>query len=79
MRRQVSAGVDLFIHIQRRVLRIAQVILDIGVINALRQRGFIAAAGPHALAFLAGNNRRAGILAGRQHAFSGNIRVTQEL
>ena len=79
LRRQVSAGVDLFIHIQRRVLRIAQVILDIGVINALRQRGFIAAAGPHALAFFAGNNRGTGILAGRQHAFGGDIRVAQKL
>jgi hypothetical protein len=35
-----------------RVLRVAQVILDIGVIHPLRQRRFIAAAGPDALAFL---------------------------
>jgi hypothetical protein len=52
LRGQVSAGINLFIHIQRGVLRIAQVILGIGVIDAAGEGRFIAAAGPHALAFL---------------------------
>ena len=79
MRRQVSPGVDLFVHIQRGVLRIAQVILGIGVIDAAGEGRFITAAGPHALAFLTHNNRRAGILAGGQHAFGRDFRVAQEL
>ncbi|MNV47215.1 hypothetical protein D3C71_1390750 [compost metagenome] len=33
LRRQVAAGVDLFIHIQRGVLRIAQVVFDKGVVH----------------------------------------------
>jgi hypothetical protein len=33
-------------------LRIAQVIFGVGVVDAVRQRRFIAAAGPDALAFL---------------------------
>ncbi len=79
LRRQVGAGVDLFVHIERRVLRIAQVILGVGLVDALRQRGFIAAAGPDALAFFAHDDGGAGVLAGRQNAFGGNLRVAQEL
>ena len=79
LRRQVSPGVDLFIHIQGRVLRVAQVILDIGVIDPLRQRRFIAAAGPDALALFTGDDCGTGILAGRQNAFGRDIGVTQEL
>ena len=76
LRRQVSAGVDLFVHVQRRVLRVAQVILDIGVIDAFRQRFFITATGPHALTFFTDDDRGAGILAGRQHAFGGDFGVS---
>ncbi|MNY26396.1 hypothetical protein D3C86_1602430 [compost metagenome] len=45
----------------------------------MRQRGFVAAAGPDALAFFAGDDRRAGVLTGRQNAFRSDIGVTQEL
>ncbi|SBF33688.1 Uncharacterised protein [Klebsiella variicola] len=79
LRRQVGTGVNLFIHIQRRVLRVAQVVLDIGVVHTLRQSGFITAAGPHALAFFTHDDRGAGVLAGGQNAFGGDIRVAQEL
>ena len=79
LRRQVGASVNLFIHIQRRVLRVAQVVLDIGVVHPLRQGGFIAAAGPHALAFFTHDDRGAGVLAGGQNTFGGDIRVAQEL
>ncbi|MNS78425.1 hypothetical protein D3C72_1120410 [compost metagenome] len=79
LRWQVGARIHLFVHIQRRILRIAQVIFDVGVIHAMRQRGFVAAAGPDALAFFAGDDRRAGVLTGRQNAFRSDIGVTQEL
>ncbi len=35
LRWQVSAGIHLFIHIQGGILRIAQVIFDIGVVDTL--------------------------------------------
>ena len=79
LRRQVGAGVHLFIHIQRRVLGVAQVVFNVGVVHALAQCRFVTAAGPDALAFFTHDDRRAGILAGWQHAFSGDFRVTQEL
>ena len=76
---QVGAGVDLFVHIQRRVLRVAQVIFGIRVVNTVGQRRFITAAGPDALAFFTNDNRRAGVLTGWQNAFRRDIGVTQEL
>ena len=79
LRRQVGAGVHLFIHIQRGVLRIAQVIFDVGVIHPTRQRRFITTTGPDALALFADDNRRAGILAGWQNTLRRDVRVTQEL
>ena len=79
LRRQVGAGIHLFIHIQRRVLRVAQVVFNIGVIHALTQRRFVAAAGPDALAFLTHNDCRTGILTGGQDAFRRNFGVAQEL
>ena len=79
LRGQVGAGVHLFIHIQRRILRVAQVVFNIGVIHALTQRRFVVAAGPHALAFLTHNDCRTGILTGGQHAFRRNLGVAQEL
>ena len=60
-------------------MRIAQVVFGVGIVNAARQRRFVTAAGPDALAFFTGDNRRAGVLAGRQNAFRRDIRVTQEL
>ena len=78
MRRQVGAGVDLFIHIQRRVLRVAQVVFGVSVVDTVRQRGFIAASGPDTLAFLP-TMMAVPVSAGRQNAFCRDIGVTQEL
>ena len=79
LRRQVGAGVDFGIHIQRRILRITQVIFDVGVIHPASQRRLIAATGPHALPFFTHNDGRAGVLTGRQNTFGGDFRVAQEL
>ena len=71
--RQVGAGVDLFVHIQRRVLRIAQVIFGVRVVDAVRQGRFVTAAGPDALAFFTDDDRRAGVLTGRQNTFRRDV------
>jgi hypothetical protein len=60
-------------------LRIAQVIFGVGVVDAVRQRRFVTASGPDALAFFTDDDRRAGVLTGRQNAFRRDIGVTQEL
>ena len=70
---QVGAGVDLFVHIQRRVLRVAQVIFGVGVVDAVRQGRFVTAASPDALAFFTDDDRRAGVLTGRQNTFRGDV------
>lgn len=65
---QVGAGVLLVEHVQRSVLRIAQVVLGISKINALRQRGLVTAASPDLLAFFAHDDGGAGVLTKRQQA-----------
>ena len=79
LRRQVSAGIHFFVHIQRRVLRVAQVIFNIGIKYASGERRFVTAAGPDTLTFFTHDNGRAGILTGWQYAFGGNLGVSQEL
>ena len=60
-------------------MRVAQVVFGVGVVDAVRQRRFIAAAGPDALAFFPDDDCRTGILTGWQNAFRRDIGVTQEL
>src|SRR3546814_4826200 len=50
--RQVAAGILLLEHRQRRQLRIAQVGLGIGAVDALRDSLLVAALGPDILALL---------------------------
>ncbi|MPN21275.1 hypothetical protein SDC9_168654 [bioreactor metagenome] len=76
---QVGASIHFFVHIQRRVLRVAQVIFNIGIKYAFGEGRFIAAAGPNALTFFTHDNCRTGVLAGWQHAFGGDFGVSQEL
>ena len=76
--RQVAARVYLIIHIERRVLRIAQILLRVRLINAARNRLRIVAFGPHLLAFVSVNDGRAGILAERKLALSRDFSITQE-
>ena len=72
---QVIAGVFFLIHRDRRHLRIAQIGFRIGAMHAVRQRFFLIAFHPNALALLAEDNRRAGILAHRQNTAGGDIGV----
>ena len=76
---QVGAGIHFFVHIQRRVLRVAQVIFNIGIKYALGECRFVAATGPDALTFFTHDNCRTGVLAGWQYAFSSDFGVSQEL
>ena len=61
--REVTFGVHLVVHIQRRVLRIAQIALGIGVIHTTAQCLFIGETCPYFLSLLSVNNCRTGILA----------------
>ena len=77
LRRQVGLGVDLLVHVQRRVLGVAQVLLGIGGVDAGRKHLGVVTAGPHVLALLGDHAGRAGVLADRQHVVRGHLGVAQ--
>ena len=79
LHRQVVAGVDLLEHRQRRHLRVAQVGLGVGAVDAPGQRLLLVAIDPDALALLAEHDRGAGVLAHRQHAAGGDVGVLQQV
>ena len=78
LRRQVRAGVGLVVHRQRHGLRVAQVLLRVGLEDAAGEVLGVAAARPHALALLADDRRGAGVLAHRQHEAGGDLGVAQQ-
>ena len=77
LRGQVGAGVLFVEHVQRGVLRVAQVVLRVGEIDALRERGLVTAAGPDLLAFFAHDDGGAGVLAERQQARGGHVGILE--
>ena len=79
LRRHVRAGVLLLEHRNRRELRVAQVALEVGVAGALGERRLIGAVGPNQPAFLAHDDRGAGVLAHRQDAAGGDVGVLQKV
>ena len=79
LRRQVRAGVHLAVHVERRELGVSQVAGAVGVEHAARDRRLVAAAGEDALPLLPHDDRRAGVLAGRQHTARRDARVLEEL
>ena len=79
LRRHVGARVLLLEHADRRELRIAQVLLQVRVARALRERGLVVALGPDEPALLAHDDRGAGVLAHRQHAARRDVGVLQEV
>ena len=76
---QVRAGVLLVVHVERRELRVAQVVVGVRAEHAARDRFAVAAAREDELALLALHDRGAGVLARRQHAAGGDARVLQQL
>ena len=78
LRRHVVLGVLLLEHGEGRELRIAQVLLEIRIARALRQRGLVAAVGPDQPALLAHDDGGAGVLAHRQHAARRDVGVLEK-
>ena len=77
LRGEIGAGVLLGVEVERRELRVAQVVLRVGLVDA-QGKGFgVIAAGPDLLALLGGDLRGAGVLAERQHALRGDLGVAQ--
>ena len=79
LRRQVGAGVALLVHRQRGHLAVAQVRREVRLLHAGGDRRLVAAAGHHELALLRLDDRRAGVLAHRQHAAGGDDGVLQQV
>ncbi len=79
LRRQVGAGVLLVVRRQRRELRVAQVELGVGLVDAAADRLAVVDAGQHALGLLAHHDRGAGVLAHRQHAAGGDVDVLEQV
>ena len=79
LRRQVCAGIGFGKHVDWRDLTVTQVILGIAFHHTTGDGFLIIEAGPDALAFLAHDNGRTGILTHRQYTGGGNIRVLEQV
>ena len=79
LRWEVALRVHLVIHIQRSVLAVAEILLGVAVEHTTAKRLFILEIGPDMLAFLAMDDRGAGVLAERKDALDGSLRVAKEL
>lgn len=77
LRREVATGINLIIHIEGSILRIAEIILGISLINTLRDHLLIVAACPDLLTLIGGADRSAGILAEREDTLSGDFGITE--
>ena len=77
--RQVGAGVALLVHRQRGHLAVAQVGGHVGALHTLGDRRLVAAAGEHELTLLRLDDRRARVLAHRQHAARRDGGVLQQV
>ena len=78
LRRQVGAGVLLLVHVERDGLGVAQVLLGVGLVDALGDVFLVVDAGPDLLALLGDDGGGAGVLAGRQLELGGDHGVAQE-
>ena len=74
---EVAAGVDLVVHGQGSVLRVAEIVGGIGVVDAVRNHFGIVAAGEHILAFFGVADGCARVLAEGELAFGGDIGVAE--
>ena len=74
---KVGAGVFLRVHIQRHRLGIAQIVLGIGVVNAVGKLFAVVAAGPDLLALLAYDGGGSRVLAEGQDAGGRHFRVAE--
>ena len=77
--RQIVAGVLLLEHRQRRELRVAQVLLVVGALDAFGDGLLVTAVRHHEATLLAHDDRGAGILAHRQDTACGDVGVFQKV
>ena len=77
--RQVATGIHLVVHVQRCILRVAQVILREGVEDTKAQRLFILETRPYLLTFLTVDNGCTRVLTEREDATCSHLSITQEL
>ena len=76
--REVALGVDLIVHIERSVLRIAEILLSVGLIYSKRDSLFIFKACPDLLALFTVNDGGTGILAERELALCRYLGIAEE-
>ena len=76
--RQVALGVYLIVHVQRRILRVTQVALGVGIEHAFAQCLFILKACPYLLTFLTMNDSGSCVLTERQLTFASHFGIAQE-
>ena len=77
--REVAACVHLVVHVERSVLRVAQVVLCESVVNTARESLFVLEVSPYALSLLAVDDGSTGVLAERQDTLAGCLGVAKEL
>ena len=75
----VAKGVHLIIHVERSVLRIAEVVLGVSVIDTKAQSLFILEVGPYTLTFLTMDDSSTCILAEWENALHGCLCIAEEL
>ena len=75
---QVALRVNLVVHREGRILRVAEVLLRVGEVNALGDGLFVAIARPDLLALLAVNDSRTRVLAEGELALGRHFRIAQE-
>ncbi len=78
LRRQVRAGVDLVEHVDGGGLRVAQIFLGVGLVDALGNPFGVVGAGPDLLAFFGDDRGGAGVLAKRQDTLGGDLGVFEQ-
>ena len=77
--REVATGVHLVVHRQRSILRVAQVLLGVGVEHTAAQSLSVIKTCPYLLSLLAVDDGRTRVLAERQNAFGCRLCIAQEL
>ena len=79
LRGQVTLCVYLVIHVERGVLRVAEIVAGVRIVHATAKCFLVVKVGPHALSFLTVDDCSACILAEREHTLDRNFRIAQEL
>ena len=78
LRGEVAFRVDLVVHGQGRVLRVTEILLGVGLVNAVRESLLITIPGPDLLAFLTVDNCRTRILAEGEQTLACHVGIAEE-